>query len=199
MSGHRAAEHALGSWLTSGSAGCMMGGSNPQNEPLMRHRAECPAAPFTAAERELLRRELCRHFGQDPRVADGIFLRTWRGGERRNQPKIPPAVQSMVERRLVEVRTTSRGPRAFFTGIGSPQLRLASARIAPWRHSGGAANGRERLEPRAIPEASWSGSSLEQLSEQTLALRQPLIRQHDLRCRGSSHRRRRSGFCRRTA
>ena len=52
-------------------------------------------APFTAPERDLLRRELCRHFGQDPSIADGIFLRTWRGGERRNQPKIPPAVQTM--------------------------------------------------------------------------------------------------------
>ena len=89
----------------------------------MIHRAERPAAPFTAAERELLRRELCRHFGQDPRIAGGIFLRTWRGGERRNQPKIPPAVQGMVERGLVELRTTSRGPRAFFTETGLVALR----------------------------------------------------------------------------
>ena len=62
-------------------------------------------SPFTAAERDLLRREFCRHFGEYPRIADGIFLRTWRGGERRGQPKIPPAVQTMLERGLVEVRT----------------------------------------------------------------------------------------------
>ncbi len=31
-------------------------------------------SPFTAPERELLRRELCRHFGQYPAIADGIFL-----------------------------------------------------------------------------------------------------------------------------
>ena len=31
---------------------------------------------FTAKERDLIRRELCRHFGQDPRIADGIFLRS---------------------------------------------------------------------------------------------------------------------------
>jgi hypothetical protein len=80
-------------------------------------------SPFTAPERDLLRRELCRHFGQDPSIADGIFLRTWRTGERRNQPKIPPAVQSMLERGLLEVRTTNRGPRAFFTEVGLAALR----------------------------------------------------------------------------
>jgi hypothetical protein len=82
-----------------------------------------PAAPFTAPERDLLRRELCRHFGEDPLVADGIFLRTWRGGERRGQPKIPPAVQSMLERGLLELRSTARGPRAFFTEAGLAGLR----------------------------------------------------------------------------
>src|SRR5437764_10915385 len=79
--------------------------------------------PFTAPERDLLRRELCRHFGEDPAIADGIFLRTWRTGERRNQPKIPPRVQSMLERGLLELRTTSRGPRAFFTEKGLSALR----------------------------------------------------------------------------
>src|SRR6187455_2769378 len=80
-------------------------------------------SPFTAPERDLLRRELGRHFGQDPAIADGIFLRTWRGGEKRNQPKIPPAVQTMLERDLVELRTTNRGPRAFFTEAGLAALR----------------------------------------------------------------------------
>ena len=63
-------------------------------------------------------RELCRHFGQDPSIADGIFLRIWRTGKRRNQPKIPPAVQTMLERGLVELRTTNRGPGPFFTETG---------------------------------------------------------------------------------
>ena len=89
----------------------------------MSSRSERPASPYTAPERDLLRRELCRHFGEDPSIADGIFLRTWRGGERRNQPKIPPAVQTMLERGLVEVRTTNRGPRAFFTEAGLAALR----------------------------------------------------------------------------
>jgi hypothetical protein len=89
----------------------------------MSSRAERLSSPFTASERDLLRRELCRHFGQDPSIADGIFLRTWRGGERRNQPKIPPAVQTMLARGVVEVRTTNRGPRAFFTEAGLTALR----------------------------------------------------------------------------
>ena len=83
-----------------------------------------PAASlFTAPERDLLRREICRHFGGYPRIADGIFLRTWRGGEKRGQPKIPPAVQTMLERGLVEVRTTNQWPRAFFTEAGMAALR----------------------------------------------------------------------------
>src|SRR3954462_6780206 len=82
------------------------------------------SSPFTAPERDLLRRELCRHFGEAPSISDGIFLRTWRTGERRNQPKIPPAVQSMLERGFLEVRTTSRGPRAFFTEAGLVAVRL---------------------------------------------------------------------------
>src|SRR5689334_5115885 len=79
--------------------------------------------PFTAAERELLRRELCRHFGQDPLIADGLFLRTWRGGERRGQPKIPPAVQTMLDRGLLRLEITPRGPRAYFTEAGLAALR----------------------------------------------------------------------------
>jgi hypothetical protein len=80
-------------------------------------------SPFTAPERDLLRREFCRRFGQDPAIADGIFLRTWRGGEKRGRPKIPPALQTMLERGLVEVRSTNRGPRAFFTESGMAALR----------------------------------------------------------------------------
>ena len=56
-------------------------------------------------------------------MGDGIFLRTWRTGERRNQPKIPPAVQSMLDRGLAELRITNRGPRAFFTEKGFSALR----------------------------------------------------------------------------
>src|SRR5690349_11574307 len=115
----------------------------------MSHRSERVAAPFTAAERELLRRELCRHFGEDPKIADGIFLRTWRGGERRNQPKIPPAVQTMLERGLIELRTTSRGPRALLHRSGARGL--AAARAGSPRHGPGAL--------RAPPGRAWARSS----------------------------------------
>src|SRR5689334_13340016 len=82
-----------------------------------------PANALTPAERDLLRRELGRHFGQDPLIADGLFLRTWRGGERRGQPKIPPAVQTMLDRGLLTLQITRRGPRAFFTEPGLAALR----------------------------------------------------------------------------
>ena len=88
--------------------------------------------PFTAAERELLRRELCRHFGQDPLIADGLFLRTWRGGERRGQPKIPPAVQTMLDRGLLTLQITKRGPRALFTAAGAPRSASCCSTAAPW-------------------------------------------------------------------
>src|SRR5689334_20746459 len=79
--------------------------------------------PFTTKERDLLLRELCRHFGQDPAIADGIFLRTWRGGDRKGAVKIPPAVQSMLKRGLLEIRPARLGARAFFTTAGLRELR----------------------------------------------------------------------------
>ena len=104
------------------------------NTPMSR-RSDRPAAPFTAPERDLLRRELCRHFGQDPPIADGIFLRTWRSGERRNQPKIPPAVQTMLERGLVELRSTREdrapsSPKRAWRRCGS-----SCSIAAPWIRS----------------------------------------------------------------
>jgi hypothetical protein len=43
------------------------------------------------------------HFAAFPTLKDGLFLRTWRGGPKRGEPKIPPAVQSMLARGLVEI------------------------------------------------------------------------------------------------
>jgi hypothetical protein len=80
-------------------------------------------SPFTAAERELIRREMSQHFGQYPRLADGLLLRRWRGGPQAGEPKLPPAVRSMLERGLVEVRTERSGPRAYFTEAGWAALR----------------------------------------------------------------------------
>jgi hypothetical protein len=88
----------------------------------MNRHATPEPSPFTPQERDLIRRELCQHFGQDPRVADGLLLRTWRSGPQAGQPKLPAAVQSMLERGLVEIRT-GRGPRAAFTPAGLVALR----------------------------------------------------------------------------
>jgi hypothetical protein len=89
----------------------------------MSRRAEALAVSFTAKERELIRHEMGLHFGQYPSLVDGIFLRTWRGGPQKNEPKIPPAVRTMMDRGLVEIRNTERGPRAFFTKAGLQELR----------------------------------------------------------------------------
>ena len=86
---------------------------------------------FTTRERDLIRRELHPRFGQDPAIADGIMLRVWRGGPHQGQPKLPPAVQSMIERDLVELRTDGRWPTAQFTAAGLIALRhLAQDRRA---------------------------------------------------------------------
>src|ERR1700736_5939751 len=71
-------------------------GGLPRNE-IMSRRAEVLPVSFTAQERELIRHEMGIHFSQYPRLADGIFLRTWRGGPQKNQPKIPPAVRTMLD------------------------------------------------------------------------------------------------------
>ena len=92
-----------------------------------RTTSPSPARPalvlFTAPERDLLRREFHTRFGQDPLVADGIMLRTWRGGPNAGQPKLPPAVRTLLERGLVEVRTDGRWPTAQFTETGLAALR----------------------------------------------------------------------------
>jgi hypothetical protein len=39
-----------------------------------------PLFLFSAAERDLVRREMGLRFGQPPSLAEGLLLRTWRGG-----------------------------------------------------------------------------------------------------------------------
>ena len=77
----------------------------------MSRRADrSPSSPFTAPERDLIRREMGMHFGQHPSLADGLFLRTWRGGPQKGEPKVSPAVRSMLARGLVELRPGRMGP-----------------------------------------------------------------------------------------
>jgi hypothetical protein len=89
----------------------------------MTGRAECTPSSFAAPERALIRHEMGQRFGQYPRLEDGLFLRTWRGGPYKGAPKIPPAVRTMIERGLVEIRVGPRGPAAFFTEAGLAALR----------------------------------------------------------------------------
>ena len=82
-------------------------------------------SPFTPQERDLIRIELMPRFGQEPDLADGLFLRTWHSGPQEGQPKIPKAIQAMLDRGLVEMRLNPMGrPAAFFTEIGLKGLRL---------------------------------------------------------------------------
>ena len=87
-------------------------------------QADRPPNPFTAPERELMRREMGVRFGQHPSPANGLLLRTWRGGPHKAEPKVPPAVRSMLERGPVELRPGPIGPRAFFTEAGLAALRM---------------------------------------------------------------------------
>src|SRR3954447_2363806 len=81
-------------------------------------------SPFTPQERELIRLELMPRFGQDPDLANGLFLRTWRDGPQKGEPKIPKAIQTMLDRGLVRIGTNPMGrPAAFFTEAGLTGLR----------------------------------------------------------------------------
>ena len=93
----------------------------------MSTRANLIACPFTAQEREYIRRELDMFFGTLPSVVDGFLLRTWRGGPLAGQPKQPPPLRTMVERGLMEIRTGTPMPRAYFTESGLGALRVLAS------------------------------------------------------------------------
>ncbi len=83
--------------------------------------------PFTAAERDFIRREFCKHFSSFPALADGIFLRTWRAGPDAGRPKIPKAMRGLVDQGLVEIPREPQprfGVRAYFTPAGLAALRI---------------------------------------------------------------------------
>ena len=83
-----------------------------------------PISPFTPQERELIRLELMPRFGQEPDLANGLFLRTWHSGPQKGQPKIPKAIQTMLDRGLVRIGTNPMGrAAAFLTEAGLEGLR----------------------------------------------------------------------------
>ena len=84
-----------------------------------------PTSPFTRRERDLISLELMPRFGQEPDLANGMLLRIWQGGPHKGQPKIPWAIQTMLDRGLVKIGTNPMGrPAAFFTDAGMEGLRL---------------------------------------------------------------------------
>ena len=93
----------------------------------MTTRTNQTSCPFTPKEREYIRRELDIFFGTLPSVAEGFQLRTWRSGPHARQPKIPPPLQTMVDRGLMEVRMGAPVPKAFFTKSGLAALRLLAS------------------------------------------------------------------------
>ena len=82
------------------------------------------SSAFTQQERDLIRLEMGMRFGQYPELANGLFLRTWRGGPHKGEPKIPKVIQGMLDRALVEIRPNPMGRQAaFFTEAGLEALR----------------------------------------------------------------------------
>jgi len=81
-------------------------------------------AGFTAGERDFIRRALDRFFSTLPTVAEGIMLKTWRGGPNAGQPKVPPAAQGLLARGLLRLDTSRRMPMLFFTDDGIEALRV---------------------------------------------------------------------------
>lgn len=85
--------------------------------------ATTKATTLNPKEREFIRRELDQFFSTFPTVAEGIQIKTWRGGPNAGEPKVPPAAQTMLGRGLFRLDTTSRPPRLFFTDEGLAELR----------------------------------------------------------------------------
>jgi hypothetical protein len=82
------------------------------------------ATTFTPPERDYIRRELDMFFSTLPTVAEGFPLKTWRGGLKAGQPKLPPSAKSLMDRGLMRLDAISRIPRLFFTEEGLNALRL---------------------------------------------------------------------------
>ncbi|MDO9714369.1 hypothetical protein [Paracraurococcus lichenis] len=81
---------------------------------------------LSTTERDLIRREFCQRFGQDPSLTEGFFLRCWRTGPKAGQPKVPKAMGGLIARGLVEVSSKAPnilGTRAYFTPAGLDALR----------------------------------------------------------------------------
>src|SRR5512143_1446273 len=82
---------------------------------------------FTAAERDLIRREFGAGWGEPRPLAAGIWLRRWASGPRKGAPKLPKAVQTMLDCSLVTIDDAGHWPVARFTAAGLAALRAMAA------------------------------------------------------------------------
>lgn len=83
---------------------------------------------FNVAERNLIRSEFMDRWGEFQSLCEGIWLRRWAAGSNAGKPKLKPAVQSMLDRGLVEIVDPERGvPTARFTALGLEALRTMAA------------------------------------------------------------------------
>ena len=77
------------------------------------------ASTFTKKDRDAIRLEFMDRFGSAVSINEGFWLRLWKSGPLKGQPKIPAAVQSLIARDLVRiVEEEDRPPRARFTQDG---------------------------------------------------------------------------------
>lgn len=79
---------------------------------------------FDVRERAWVRRELALYRDRPSGFGEGFLLRAWKNGPEKGKPKLPPAVRSLVDRGLLEIRSEASGSRAFFTPEGVDALRL---------------------------------------------------------------------------
>ena len=98
----------------------------------MSKRQDRMIAGFTSGERDYIRRELDVFFSTLPSVAEGFYLKTWRGGPEAGKPKLPPTAKGLIERGLMRLDTGGQFPRLFFTDAGLTALRamMMDPRIA---------------------------------------------------------------------
>ena len=78
---------------------------------------------FTAKERDFIRLEFMVRWHQPPSIQEGIFLHRWGSGPNKGKPKLRKAVQSMLDRGLVEIVDIEGGLAfAVFTAAGIEAL-----------------------------------------------------------------------------
>lgn len=98
--------------------------AGPDGARVLSVAAMTDTVDFTAAERDLIRREFMSRWSEPPRLADGILLKRWATGPRKGEAKLPAIVQSLLRRGLMTIAETDRGfPRAHFTAAGYAALR----------------------------------------------------------------------------